>query len=113
MEDYELVKLVHKLFPSSNGFPSCGVFMLKEKVQTSVRRWKQKGLIYTTLMNQVQSPHPLLSLNDYGRLCCLGELLVFLITCLCNGTTRIHPDNSPSPQVLWAKRQQLVNKGGL
>jgi hypothetical protein len=53
MEDYELVKSVHKLFPPSALSPSRGVFVLTEKVSTSARRWRQKGLVYTTLMNQV------------------------------------------------------------
>lgn len=50
MEDYELVKDVQRIFPD---LPCHGVHVLPDKVLTSARRWKEKGLIYTTLMNQV------------------------------------------------------------
>jgi hypothetical protein len=61
MEDYELVKLVLQLFPFSRPrMGICGVVVLSEKVQTSVRRWRDKGVLKTTLMNQVSLFYPLL-----------------------------------------------------
>lgn len=63
MEDYELVKDVLRLFPK---LPCRGVIVSSEKVRTSARRWKDKGLVYTTIMNQVQS-YQLYFLIHIGR----------------------------------------------
>ena len=54
MEDLELVALVRELFPSAtSSSSSTSINVLPEKVLTSSRRWKEKGVFSTTLINQV------------------------------------------------------------
>lgn len=77
MEDYELVKLVHRVFPSSQrrhdntSLKICDVVVLSEKVQTSARRWREKGVLTTTIMNQVPLSSPLLSSHVVVSLDCV------------------------------------------
>jgi hypothetical protein len=114
MEDYELVKLVHRLFPStvssSSLGPVCGVVVLREKVQTSARRWREKGVLTTTIMNQVSflCCAILISYHFYLLDCVVRSCCRCPSSCSCQLVSETNEPSSPRPKHSHAPLSSLV-----